>query len=56
MKRLLPILLVLTCAFLIQTQVQAAAWQPVWKPDATSEFEVGTQLRFVPIIRIRVNM
>lgn len=45
MKRLLPILLVLTCAFLIQTQVQAAAWQPVWKPDATSEFEVGTQLR-----------
>ncbi len=24
---------------------KTTAWKPVWKPDSTSEFEVGTQIR-----------
>ncbi|MHC4518244.1 MAG: family 10 glycosylhydrolase [Planctomycetota bacterium] len=45
MKRHLVILLALPFGFLVQAEAQPTAWRPVWKPDATSEFEVGTQLR-----------
>lgn len=45
MKRHLVILLALPFGFLVQAEAQPTAWRPAWKPDATSEFEVGTQLR-----------
>lgn len=40
-----PILFALVCASLSGTTAYTQEWKPVWKPDASSEFEVGTQLR-----------
>ncbi len=45
MRSSLLILLALVCGLLGQTKAQTTAWMPVWKPDSTSEFEVGTQIR-----------
>jgi len=45
MRSSLLILLALVCGLLGQTKAQITAWKPVWKPDSTSEFEVGTQIR-----------
>ncbi|MHC4632781.1 MAG: hypothetical protein ACYS9C_16160, partial [Planctomycetota bacterium] len=45
MRSSLLILLALVCGLLGQTKAQTTAWKPVWKPDSTSEFEVGTQIR-----------
>ncbi|KPK43864.1 MAG: hypothetical protein AMJ65_04625 [Phycisphaerae bacterium SG8_4] len=45
MKSSLLILLALACGLLAQTKAQTAASRPVWKPDSTSQFEVGTQIR-----------
>ena len=41
-KLLLP---VMGCIFLVCGWAVAEDWKPVWKPDSTSAFEVGTQLR-----------
>ncbi|MHC4191650.1 MAG: family 10 glycosylhydrolase [Planctomycetota bacterium] len=45
MRSSLLILLALVCGLLGQTKAQTITWKPVWKPDSTSEFEVGTQIR-----------
>ncbi|MHC4677958.1 MAG: family 10 glycosylhydrolase [Planctomycetota bacterium] len=45
MRSSLLIVLASVCGLLAQTEAQATAWQPIWKPDSTSEFEVGTQIR-----------
>jgi hypothetical protein len=45
MKQYLLILLVLICGFVTLSTAQTKAWKPFWKPNSTSEFEVGTQLR-----------
>jgi len=45
MKQYMLILLALVCGLLVRTKAQTTAWKPVWKPDASSEFEVGTQIR-----------
>ena len=45
MKSSLLILLALTCGLLAQAKAQTTAWEPFWKPDSTSQFEVGTQIR-----------
>lgn len=45
MKQYLLILLVLICGFVTLSTAQTKAWKPFWKPDSTSEFEIGTQLR-----------
>jgi hypothetical protein len=45
MKPALLTLLALVCGLLAQAKVQTTAWKPIWRPDSTSEFEVGTQIR-----------
>ena len=45
MKQYLLILLASVCGLVAQAKAQTTAWKPVWKPDSTSEFEVGTQIR-----------
>ena len=45
MKTSSLILFTLACGLVPQTRGHAAVWKPVWKPDSTSEFEVGTQVR-----------
>ena len=44
-KAYLLILLALVCTFVIPTKAEMPTWKPLWKPDATSAFEVGTQVR-----------
>jgi hypothetical protein len=39
------VMLALVSGTLAGTSAHAQDWKPVWRPDATSEFEVGTQLR-----------
>ncbi|UCF85247.1 MAG: family 10 glycosylhydrolase [Desulfobacteraceae bacterium] len=45
MRQYLLILSAMVCGFFAQAKAQMAAWKPVWKSDATSAFEVETQLR-----------
>ena len=45
MKHYLFILLALVCGLAARATAQTTVWRPVWKPDSTSQFEVGTQLR-----------
>ena len=45
MKPYLFILLALVCGLAARATAQTTVWRPVWKPDSTSQFEVGTQLR-----------
>jgi hypothetical protein len=45
MKPSLLTLLALVYGLLAQTKAQPTAWERVWKPDSTSDFEVGTQIR-----------
>ena len=45
MKACWLILFALGCGPLAGIEAQSTSWKPVWKPDATSEFEVGTQVR-----------
>jgi hypothetical protein len=39
------LLSVMACALVAAGSALAQDWRPIWKPDATSPFEVGTQLR-----------
>ncbi|NIP25401.1 MAG: family 10 glycosylhydrolase [Phycisphaerae bacterium] len=45
MRQLAFILFALQICLSVQTQARTTVYRPVWKPDASSEFEVGTQLR-----------
>jgi hypothetical protein len=45
MRQFASILFALLIWLSVQTEAQTTVWKPVWKPEATSEFEVGTQLR-----------
>ncbi|MHC4694721.1 MAG: hypothetical protein ACYS67_18440, partial [Planctomycetota bacterium] len=45
MRQLAFILFALQICLSVQTRARPAVYRPVWKPDASSEFEVGTQLR-----------
>ena len=45
MKACLLMLCALACGLVVPTKAETPAWRPIWKPDATSEFEVGTQVR-----------
>jgi len=45
MRQFLLILCALAGGLVVRTKAETPAWKPAWKPDATSEFEVGTQLR-----------